>query len=132
MRYCPNSVSELKKIIEEYEAISFDVWDTLITRTVLEPEDAFDIVENRAKEMKIEVPHFRKDRHESFFQVVRDNPNLDELYDAFQKITGVSYEVRETLMNLEVQIESEVIVPRKDMVEILNYAVQLGKKVNLI
>ncbi len=65
MNYYPNDEEALKKIIEKYEAISFDIWDTLIARTVLQPEDVFSIVENRAKQMEIEVLDFRMHRHEA-------------------------------------------------------------------
>ena len=132
MNYYPNDEEALKKIIEKYEAISFDIWDTLIARTVLQPEDVFSIVENRAKQMEIEVLDFRMHRHEAVFQVVCANPNISEIYDALQKAANLSDSTKETLMQLEIQAESEVIVPRKAMVEVLNYAVLQGKRVNLI
>lgn len=132
MNYCPNDVEVLKTIIDKYEAVSFDIWDTLITRTVLQPEDVFSIIENRAKEMKIKVSDFRRHRHEAVFRVVRANPNISEIYDALQKTTGISDREKEILMQLEVQVESEVIMPRKEMVGILDYARVSGKKVNLI
>lgn len=132
MKYYPENEDSLKKIIDQYEAVSFDIWDTLIARTVLQPEDVFSIVESRAKQMGIEVLNFRMYRHEAVFQVVCANPNISEIYDALQKAAGISESTKKTLMQLEIQAESEVIVPRKKMVEILNYAVLQGKKVNLI
>ena len=132
MNYYPDDEEALKKIIDKYEAVSFDIWDTLIARMVLQPEDVFSIVENRAKQMGIEVADFRMHRHEAVFQVVCADPNISEIYDALQKVTGISNKTREILMQLEIQAESEVIAPRKKMVEILNYAVMTGKRVNLI
>lgn len=35
MNHCPEDAKSLRAIIEQYDAISFDVWDTLITRAVL-------------------------------------------------------------------------------------------------
>lgn len=132
MNYCPDSIECLKSIIEQYSAVSFDIWDTLITRMVLEPEDVFSIVENRARDMKLKILDFRKHRHEAVFQVTRANPNISEIYNALQAATGISDKEKETLMYLEIQVESEVIFPRKEMIEILEYAIETGKQVNLI
>ena len=132
MNYYPNDEDVLKKIIDKYEAVSFDIWDTLIARTVLQPEDVFSIVENRAKQMGIEINNFRIHRHEAVFRVVCPNPNIREIYNALQKVTAISDSAKERLMRLEIQAEADVIVPRKKMVEILNYAVWAGKRVNLI
>ena len=90
MIFHPQNEEELKDIIDEYEAISFDVWDTLITRTVLQPEDVFSIVESKAIEMGIKASSFRSHRHEAVFQVARPNPNIDEIYDALQKAMEIS------------------------------------------
>lgn len=132
MIYQPKDAEELKNIIERYDAISFDVWDTLITRTVLQPEDVFIIVENRAKEMQIGICDYCKNRVEAIFHVERANPDITEIYDALQKATGISDREKEVLMKLEIQTETDVVIPREEMVGILNYAVELGKQVNLI
>lgn len=132
MVFYPQNVEELKNVIDEFEAISFDIWDTLITRTVLQPEDVFAIVENRANQMGIKASSFSSHRHEAVFQVVRANPNISEIYDALQKTMGISDKEKNILMQLEIQVESEVIVVRREMVEVLKYAVLSGKKVNLI
>lgn len=132
MNYIPENVEVLKMIINQYEAISFDVWDTLITRTVLEPEDIFSIVENRAKIMKLDISNFRAHRHEAIFNVECGNPNITEVYDALQRATGISDKEKEILLQLEIQIESEMIVPREEMVQIFNYTISIGKQVNLV
>ena len=36
---------ELAKLIDQYEVISFDIFDTLLMRRVLEPQDVFRLVE---------------------------------------------------------------------------------------
>ena len=37
----------IKKIIDKYEIISFDIFDTLIKRNVIDPVDIFKIVQER-------------------------------------------------------------------------------------
>lgn len=132
MIFYAQNVEELKGVIDKFEAISFDIWDTLIARTVLQPEDVFSIVENRANEMGIKASGFRNYRHEAVFQVACANPNIGEIYSAVQKVMGISDQEKDCLEKLEIQVESDVIVARKDMVKILRYAASLGKKINLI
>lgn len=132
MNHCPEDAKSLRAIIEQYDAISFDVWDTLITRAVLIPEDVFSIVENRARELSLEISDFRKHRHDAVFQVTCANPNIFEIYNALQVATGISDAVKEKLIRLELQVESEVIMPRREMIEILEYAFEINKQVSLI
>lgn len=132
MYYCTDNKDTLKRIISQYEAVSFDVWDTLITRTVLQPEDVFSIIGMRAEERGIYIPNFCRQRHEAVFNVARANPNIFEIYNELQNATSISDIEKETLIQLEIQIESKVIMPRQEMIEILDYAVSTGKKVSLI
>lgn len=132
MVYYPLSSKELKEIIDGYETVSFDIWDTLIARRVLHPEDVFKIVANRAKKQGMTIEDYAGARHDAIFHVERPNPNLTEIYDALQKRTGISDEEKINLMQLEIQVEKEVILPRKEIAEILTYARQSGKKVNLV
>lgn len=132
MNYYPKTGKELKSLIDKYDAVSFDVWDTLITRTVLYPEDVFSIVESRAERMKISISDFNIHRRDAVFHVTCPNPNLTEIYDAIQNSAGISNEEKRILMELEIRVETEVILLRREMAEILRYAVEQGKKVSLI
>ena len=46
-RYFRKNEHELKQLVSQYDAVSFDLFDTLIMRKTLEPADVFDIVEDR-------------------------------------------------------------------------------------
>ena len=39
----------LQHLIDVHDVISFDIFDTLLMRTVLDPTDVFEIVEKRAE-----------------------------------------------------------------------------------
>ena len=41
------SLKNLKSVVQNYLYVSFDIFDTLIFRTVKDPEDIFDLVESR-------------------------------------------------------------------------------------
>ena len=49
MSYFEKNEEQLKRLIDSYDAISFDLFDTLIMRKVLEPVDIFDLVQERIK-----------------------------------------------------------------------------------
>lgn len=132
MYYCIDNKDTLKRIISQYEAVSFDVWDTLITRTVLQPEDVFSIIGMRAEERGIHIPDFCRQRQKAVLHVAQANPNISEIYNELQDATNISDIEKEALIEIEIQIESKVIMPRREMIEILDYAVSLGKQVSLI
>lgn len=132
MVYYPQTPEELKNIMDGYDAISFDIWDTLIARKVLYPEDVFQIVEDKAGQQGIVLENFSSVRHDAVFHVKYPNPNLTEIYDALQEHTGITDEEKKILMQLEIQTEKEVVLPRRDMAELFFYALKSGKKVTLI
>jgi len=123
--YFEKNEEDLKKQIELYETISFDIFDTLIMRKVLYPDDVFEIIGSR-----INNKEFTALRREAMAKV--SNANIYEIYDEYQKMTNISDDEKNRLIELEIGIEKSILIPRTKMVEILNYAVGLGKKVYLI
>lgn len=127
MLYNPKTKTELMALIDSHEAISFDIWDTIITRKVLRPEDVFEIVESKS-----DFAGFANIRNQIISESNIANPNIYELYGQLQERLSLSDDRRKELLNLEIEIEKSVITPRKDMVDILSYAISMGKKVSLI
>lgn len=123
--YFNKNEEELKSQIQSHEAISFDIFDTLIMRKTLYPDDVFEIIGSR-----INNKEFTALRREAMAKV--SNANIYEIYDEYQKMTNISDDERNRLLKLEISTEKSVLIPRVKMVEILNYAVSLGKKVYLI
>lgn len=128
----PFSENELLEQIGTHEIISFDIFDTLLMRRVYEPHDVFFIVQERAKEQGSSVPDLYKYRIQAEINLIQEIPTLVELYDEFQKLTGISNDRKEQLMQIEIDVEREVIIPRKEMVDIWEKAIGLGKDVYLI
>lgn len=122
---------KLKKKILKYDVISFDVFDTLIMRTILFPRDVFELIQNRAESNGVYVPDFKEIRREAERRLSDKVPNLDQIYNEIQGITGLSDEDKEIIKNLEIEIEKEVIIPRYKMIEIFHYALEMGKTVYL-
>ncbi|PQP84601.1 hypothetical protein C0Q44_08605 [Paenibacillus sp. PCH8] len=123
----------LKEEILKHEAISFDIFDTLMMRKVLYPQDVFDLVEGKALQIGLSVQQFRQKRAESERSLLmRTNPNIYEIYEELQDLTQISSEEKEELLALELATEKEVLIKREKMVELLQYAVAHGKDVYLI
>ncbi len=128
--YFSNNKEELKGIIEQYEAISFDLFDTLIMRKTLEPLDVFDIVEERLIEKGIVIPHLKKKRRSA--ELASGGKDIYHIYEILSDMLKLDKHTCETIMQEEIACEKACIVPRKIMVEMLNYAVSLGKKVCIV
>ena len=64
-RYFRKNEHELKQLVSQYDAVSFDLFDTLIMRKTLEPADVFDIVEDRIEKKGITINRFKIIRREA-------------------------------------------------------------------
>lgn len=123
--YFKKNEEELKELIRKCEAISFDIFDTLIMRKTLFPDDVFDIMSE-----KLGISEFSEVRKKC--ATVKENYTIQDIYNSYQKITGILDDEKNNLMKLELQIEKDILGTREKMVEIFNYAVSLNKKVYLI
>lgn len=117
--------------IKRHDVISFDVFDTIIMRSVLEPKDIFYHVG-----MQTENPdRFVQDRilAEKKAALINDHyPNIDQIYNQLQIIRDWSIEDTEYFKRREWQEERKHIIPRKAIVSALQYAKKNGKKIYLI
>lgn len=118
----------LKKEIEKYDAVSFDIFDTLVTRKTLYPEDIFELVEAKSG-----IEGFAKIRIQAEREVNREKAaTLKEIYTEVRKMLSLSEEQERELKETEIAIEQESIFPRADMVSLYQYAKDQGKEVSLI
>lgn len=117
-----NMINELKK----YEIISFDMFDTLVSRTVLRPGDIFELVEK-----KCHFP-FAQIRNQVIGEMRHQDYSLDELYLLIGKQLGIEKKEAEKLKNLEIQIEKEHIVCRQTIMNIFEKMVEEKKDVYVV
>lgn len=121
---------ELLQKISRYEAVSFDLFDTLIMRKNLESSDLFDIVDMKIKERGIFVPNYKKLRREADIQA--KGGNIYKIYNILQQMTKISDKEKGIILDEEIKCEKECIVPRKKMVEIMKRTHEQGKTVSII
>ena len=110
------SREELLQEIESHDCISFDFFDTLFARRVLYPMDVFDLVARKAKDEGIKIEDFAAAR--IGVEYALDNPDFDQIYDRVQEVTGINETETKRLMQLELETESGVLIPRKEIAEL--------------
>lgn len=129
-RFYNKNEDELLDKIKANDAISFDLFDTLVMRKTLEPTDVFDIVEKRIQKKGIILPEFKKLRREA--ELRSNGKDIYAIYKILRQMSGLSEEDSITVLKEEIACEKECIIPRKKMVELMEMACSMGKKVNII
>lgn len=122
----------LEREITAHEYISFDIFDTLLTRKVLLPEDVFELVGYRLAAAGIKISNFKEKRIRSQSELGLTNPTLEEIYANFQRKYKIQPETAEQCLAMEMNVEEEVLIPRQDMVELYRKCVSQGKRVSLV
>src|SRR5208283_2076721 len=101
------SSEELRNAIDNYEVISFDIFDTLITRPVLVPDTAFEIAGIKInKELNLNL-NYVKYRKQAEFCIRIENDftgdcSIDDIYAEFRKATGLSETQCEAIKQIEI------------------------------
>ena len=127
--YDSTQKEKLKDVISQCDLISFDVFDTLLIRKTLFPADVFALAERRGKERGLSVDGFAKSRREAEWSLV--HPDIFEIYRQLAKIFPWPEETVREMLEIELEIEEEVIVPRSEVIDCFYFARQQGKKVVL-
>lgn len=129
---------------------SFDIFDTLISRKVLDPIGIFYYVKERMRDGKFSFPkylieNFPDVRHnaelnvrEYYNRTINErNDNrceiqLTEIYERIQTLYNLTDEARDYLMELEIEAELENVVPLEENIKKLKELYNSGNKVILI
>ncbi len=123
---------ELMEQIAVHDCVSFDLFDTLLTRKVLSPEDVFDLVDRKLCQEGIRVRNFKKKRLKAQEELGLSNPTLYDIYRKFSQKYRLSEEIVQRCMETELLVESSVLTPRQDMLAIYEECIAKGKKVSLV
>ena len=119
----------LKEALARCDAVSFDVFDTLLQRKTLQPTDVFRLVARRAQQAGISAPNFAERRIAA--QDLDPFTNIDGIYRRMKLNTGWPQETLDSLLAMEVETERAVLMPREPVVEVFREAVRSGKRVVL-
>ena len=116
--------------IQECDIISFDIFDTLLVRKTLIPEDVFALVEKRQMERGMPIAGFAKDR----IAAGNEFPctNIYEIYARLREKRGWTEVFSREILQLELETEWKVTAPRKEMTELFTFAANEGKRLALV
>ena len=120
----------VKKEIDKFEIISFDIFDTLVKRKVSFPQDVFPIVEQRYNEYA-EVGMFGyKEQRIIAEQHARKKCDQEEItLDEIYEMISLSEEKKSELKKIEKQIEEEVCYPNGSLFNLYKYALEKNKQI---
>ncbi|MBR1623678.1 MAG: hypothetical protein IJ675_07195, partial [Pseudobutyrivibrio sp.] len=117
-----------------YDVVSFDIFDTLITRTIFEPDDVFrlmgTIIESKYGK-KLDFLKLRKEAEAIAAEKYGAMTTIDKIYVEITKNKLVG-DIAQEIKKLEVDLETNLCIPRKDMVDVFNTVKAMGKHVILV
>ena len=126
--------------------ISFDIFDTLITRTTANPIGVFYVMENRLKNNKqfSKYPqyfceNFARIRinaeqlaRNTFINGVKEDITFEEIYKVIASLNGLKDEQIKELMDLEIELEYDCSIAIQKNISYVKELIQEGEKVVLI
>lgn len=119
--------------IEKFSYISFDVFDTLIKRSVAKPTDLFLLMENHLAAARPEIPSgFAQKRQDAERRAKEKEGVSTKLQDIYRELRGEYGEYTEELMALETEMELRGCRPNPKCVRWYDRCISEGKTVVLI
>ena len=138
-----DALEDIKRAVasQDCKAVSFDLFDTLIVRPVLYPEDVYEIVLSEIdiypydanvikKYRRLAEEETRKSIHRGFPQY--EDVTLGEIYEKMKKRYNVPNALCEQLKKKEIETELEFAVKRQTGKELYELACALGKDIFII
>ena len=127
-----NKETLIKELLK-YDVISFDIFDTLITRIIYNPDDIFNMIEHEliGIELKDSLYTMRKKSEEHANSIKQHDVNIDEIYFSMMDLYGYTEDEINGIKGIEVELEKKITYPRKDMLDVLEILVKNNKKVIL-
>ena len=126
-----------------YKLYSFDIFDTLITRTTATPDGIFLIIQDKLLNGNYDIPNFIKN---NFYLIRKSTSNFTRfqfkeykeeitIYDIYENISNNNYlsdVQKQLLIDLEIETEIENSIPIISNINKLKELVGYGKNVVLI
>ncbi|MGN0145017.1 MAG: HAD family hydrolase, partial [Clostridium sp.] len=112
--------------IRNYKYVSFDIFDTLILRNVLNPNDIFKIIQNKINKNDFYTKRINAEK-EAVRKSLREEITLEEIYSNITELK--SDNEKEYVMDLEKQTEIKYSVFNPIFKEIIDYCRKNHKKI---
>lgn len=123
------------RYLKQFDLVSFDIFDTLITRKIYRPDDLFHVIKYNIKsQLNIDFDFYnvRKEAEQQVWNEKGAGTDIHDIYLKIAEITQFDLDVVEKMKSIEVDTELEYAIPRKDMLEIFNKLRDIGKTIVLV
>ena len=124
----------LKTKLSQYDVITFDVFDTLITRMVLHPTDVFSLVQLQLLQQGHKAGSFAKDRIQAeqlAYEQYGDTANFDQIYQMLNGSFSYSEEQCRIFQQMEFETELQLAIPRCILLQLVKELKGSGKRIIL-
>lgn len=123
------SKETLYDLIKVTDIVSFDLFDTLITRRVFSYTDIFELMDIRLREMGIIIPDFSRLRLYAEKELSKKTaPKLVDIYSYVLRKSGGNFISAEELTSMEFELDLNTIIARTEVCEVLKDAAAFGKE----
>lgn len=124
------TAEELRNRIAAADAVSFDLFDTLVMRKVLSYTDLFELLEHRLREQGVVISEFAKLRLAAEKELSKAcAPTLEEIYTEVLSHCNTLTCSAKWLAEQEWKLDMSLTVSKEEVCEVFREAVSLGKPV---
>lgn len=136
-------LEHIKDVIadDKYEYVSFDIFDTLISRPLYNPTDLFYMLDKKFESLYKTNISFSKLRilsesiareKENHLNPTFEDVNINEIYDYMIQELSIPSHVAHIMKEEEKNLEKKLCTQRKSMKELYDLALLCGKKVIIV
>lgn len=118
-------MEQVYKLIDSVEIVSFDIFDTLILRPFVQPQDVFVYLENYFNKLGFSKERLIAERKAKILALAKNKKedcSIDEIY------RQIKPEYKD-LKNYEINFEKQIATLNKEMFEVYQYALKQNKKI---
>lgn len=127
------SKSQLLQLMDKKECVSIDLFDTLVMRQTLFLSDVFEMVEAQLKKQGIFIENFAAKRLASEKELAKITvPTLTEIYEFMLGTHSITDILSGELAELEWKMDSNLLIPRQEVCDLLCEAFMHGKEVYIV
>ncbi len=124
------SKESVRKYMDHFDIVSFDLFDTLCMRKVLDSDVIFELMDFHLQKKGINFLVYRK---QAYIEACKKGiPTLEQIYFYFQSLSGLPAKRVNEIKEMEIETEKKFWVIREDMAELCHYAQEMGKQVFII
>ena len=135
----PDTKQELLNAIKDFNIISFDIFDTLLFRTIANPSHSFFLMQKEAEDIldheygidfhKTRLQAEGSARKKAGDEFGHQDIEFSNIYDEFKELAGASDEQIDKLKQMELEAELRLCKPNNFIKDIVEEVLTMGKKI---